>query len=38
MSYAAPAVTGHPNALTIHAAVQFAAAAVLLHEGVESGE
>jgi hypothetical protein len=28
----------HPDALTIYAAVQFAAATVLLHEGVQSGE
>ena len=32
-----PTVTGHPDALIIHAAVQFAATAVLLHERVENG-
>jgi hypothetical protein len=35
---AGSAVARHPNALTIHAAVQLATAAVLLHEGVEGGE
>jgi hypothetical protein len=34
----AAAVTGHPDALIIHAAVQLAAAAVLLQEGVKGGE
>jgi hypothetical protein len=38
MRDAGPAVTGHPDPLTIHAAVQLAAATVLLHEGVEGGE
>jgi len=33
-----PAVTGHPDALSVHAAVQLATAAVLLYEGVEGGE
>ena len=32
------AVTRHPDALTVHAAVQLAATAVLLHEGVKGGE
>jgi len=38
MRDAGPAVARHPDALTIHAAVQLAAAAVLLQEGVEGGE
>jgi hypothetical protein len=34
-----PALARHPDALTIYAAVQVAAAAMLLlHEGVEGGE
>jgi len=33
-----PAVTRHPDAATVHAAVQLAAPAVLLHEGAERGE
>jgi hypothetical protein len=32
------AVAGHPDALTVNAAGQLAAAAVLLQEGVEGGE
>jgi len=38
MRDAGPASTGHPHALTIHAAVQLAAAAVFLDECVEGGE
>ena len=33
-----PAVTGSPDALPVEAAVQLAAAAVLLQEGIEGGE
>jgi hypothetical protein len=32
------ALACHPDHITIHAAVQVAAAAVLLYEGIESGE
>jgi hypothetical protein len=35
MRDAGPAVARHPDALPINAAIQLAAAAVLLHEGVE---
>jgi hypothetical protein len=38
MRDAAATVARHPHPLTIHAAGQFAATAVLLHESVESGE
>jgi hypothetical protein len=38
MRGANPAVTRQPNAPTSHPAVLRAAAAMLLHEGVESGE
>jgi hypothetical protein len=38
MRDAGSAVTCHPGALPIHAAVQLAAAAVLPKEGVEGGE
>ena len=33
-----PAITRHPDAPVLHAAVQLAAAPVLLEEGVERGE
>jgi hypothetical protein len=38
MRDAGSAVARHPHALIIYAAGQLAAAAVLLHEGVEGGE
>jgi hypothetical protein len=38
MRDAGSAVTCHPGALPIHAAVQFAAVSVLLEESVEGGE
>jgi len=34
----APAVARHPDSLTTNTALEVAAAAVLLHEGVEGGE
>ena len=37
MRYAGPAVARQPDALTVSATVQLAAAAMLLHEGVERG-
>jgi hypothetical protein len=33
-----PAIARHPDALSVHAAVQLAAAAMLLQEGVEDSE
>jgi len=33
-----PAVTRHPDAATLHTAVQITAAAVLLQEGIKRGE
>ena len=38
MRDAGATVARHPDALAIHAALQLAAAAVLLHEGVEGSE
>ena len=38
MRHAGPAVARRPDALTLHAAVQLAAATMLLHEGAEGGE
>jgi hypothetical protein len=38
MRDAGPTVAGHPDAFTVNPAVQLAAAAVLLQEGVEGGE
>jgi hypothetical protein len=38
MRDAGPAVASHPDTLTIYAAVQLAAATILLHEGVGAGE
>jgi hypothetical protein len=38
MRDAGPAVARHPHPFTSHAAVQLAAPAVFLHEGVEGGE
>jgi hypothetical protein len=35
MRDAGPAVTGHPNALTIHAAVQLTTALVFAYKGYE---
>jgi hypothetical protein len=34
----ATAIASHPHPLPVHAAVQLAAPAMLLHEGIEGGE
>jgi len=38
MPYAGPAIARHPYSFVLDATVQLAAAAVLLHEGVETSK